>query len=88
MTDGESLDMGFVDNGAVPRRSGRGIGSPGESRIYHNSLQHARRAIPAVKREVLVPVSDLVTKMGIVPLHRALNLLGIGVEQQLVAIEP
>jgi hypothetical protein len=58
------------------------------SRIYNHSLQHARGAVPAVKREVLVPVSDLVPKMGIVPLHRALNLLGVWVEQQLIPIEP
>jgi hypothetical protein len=84
---GESLDMELTDQGIVPRNLEWCVRFPGESGVDHSVLGHSKGIIAPVKRQVLLPVSDPVSEVGVAPPDGSLNLLAIGVEQELVVIE-
>jgi hypothetical protein len=84
---GESLDVELIDQGIVPRDLGWCIRFPGESGVDHSVLGHSNGIIAPVKRQVLLPVSDPVSEVGVAPPNGSLNLLAIGVEQELVVIK-
>src|SRR6201997_860872 len=84
---GESLDVEVIDQSIVPRDLGWCIRFPGESGVDHSVLGHSNGIIAPVKRKVLLPVSDPVSEVGVAPPDGSLNLLAIGVEQELVVIK-
>src|ERR1700675_1662595 len=84
---GESLDMELIDQGIVPRNLEWCIRFPGESGVDHPVLGHSHGIIAPVKRQVLLPVPDPVSEMGVSPPDGSLKLLAIGVEQELVVIK-
>src|ERR1700726_236856 len=84
---GKSLDMELTDQGIVPRSLEWCIRFPGESGVDHSVLGHSHGIVAPVKRQVLLPVSDLVSEVGVAPPDVSLNLLAIGVEQELVVIK-
>src|ERR1700686_1590281 len=84
---GESLDVELIDQGIVPRDLGWCIRFPGESGVDHSVLGHFHGIIAPIKRQVLLPVSDPVSEVGVAPPKASLNLLAIGVEQELVVIK-
>ena len=77
----------FVNHAVVPRSARRPIRSPGKRGIDHHAFQHAGGAVATVEREVLVAMADAVAEVRIAPLQVADDLLGVGIEQQLVRIE-
>jgi hypothetical protein len=60
---------------------------PREGRVHDHALGHAGGVVAAVEGEVLLPVSHAIAEVGVAPAQRAGQLLGVGVEQQLVGIE-
>src|SRR5712664_806952 len=85
---GESLDMELIDQGIVPTDLRWCVRFPGESGVDHSVLGHSNGIIAPVKSQVLLPVSDTVSERGVAPPEGSLNLLAIGVEQELVVIKP
>src|SRR2546423_14110667 len=83
----ESLHMHFVNDGAVPRRVGSAVCTPGNCRIYDDALEHSGSTIPAVEGKVFIAVSHPVSKMRIVPPDAILYLLPIWFQQEFVVIE-
>src|ERR1035437_7541275 len=83
----ESLDVELIDQGIVPRNLGWCIRFPGESGVDHSVLGHSNGIIAPVKRQILLPVSDPVSEVGVAPLDGSLKLLAIGGEQELVGIK-
>ena len=51
------------------------------------ALGHAGGVVAAVEREVLVAVADAVAEVRVAPAQRADDILGVGIEQQLVRVE-
>jgi len=84
---GKALHVKFVNHAFMPRGARRLIGSPGKSRIDNHRLEHPRSAIAAIKREIRQTVPDAVAEMRVAPLEVADNLLGIRIQQELMAIE-
>src|ERR1019366_9796425 len=87
MAHGESFDVELIDQGIVPRDLGWCIRLPGESGVDHSVLGHSHGIVAPVKRQVLLLVSDPVSEVGVAPPDGSLNLLAIGVEQELVMIK-
>src|ERR1700682_6085287 len=87
VASGESLDMELIDQGVVPGNLEWCIRFPGESGVDHSVLGHSNGIIAPVKRQVLLPVSDPVSEVGVAPPDGSLNLLAIRVKQELVVIK-
>ena len=47
--ESETLYMGLINDGAMPRSFGRAIRSPGEGGIDHDGLQHSGGAVAAIE---------------------------------------
>ena len=85
---GEPLDVQLVDHRPVPGRAGRPVVAPAEGGVDHHAGRHEGRAVPAVQLEVGVgPGSDAVAAHRVVPAHRAVDRLGVRIDQQLGRIE-
>jgi hypothetical protein len=80
---GEALDVDLVDDRLVPGRARRPIGAPVEERVRDHGARHEGRAVVVVAAERL---AEHVREHGGVPLHGAVDRLGVGVEQQLVRV--
>ena len=87
MMDGETAHMGFVNQGARPRCFRRMIAVPVETGIDDHALKHLAGVVAGVKREVSVAVTDLITAMLVAQMEDAVELLGVGIEQQFMMIE-
>ena len=86
---GETLDVRLIDEGLLPRREGRpGCAAPVEIGVDHHAFGHEGRAVPLVEAQVLVLGADGVAIAGVVPLDLAGVTQSIGIQQQLVGIEP
>ena len=85
---GESLRVHLVDHGLVPRDAWRAIVPPGECRIDHHALGRMGGAVARVQTEVGIRMPYLVSEQGVVPLDRPVDGFGVGVQEQLVRIEP
>ncbi len=83
------LDVGLVDHGAVPRRSGVLVVTPGEGRLHHDTLRQAGRAVGGIGDEVAGLQGRLhgVAGQRVAPANGAADRLGVRVEQQLGRIE-
>ena len=84
---GESFDVKLVDDGLVPGNSGRRIRSPGEGGVDHAILRHSGSVVAPVERQILLLVSDPVSKVRVAPADGSLNLLAVGIEQKFVVIK-
>jgi len=86
---GKALDVGLVNQGFFPgRKVLPGRAAPIEIRIDHHAFRHEGCAVPFVETQVFFLGADGVAIAGVVPLHRPGVASGVGVEQQLVGIEP
>src|ERR1700720_2242080 len=59
---GEALYVQLVNQGLVPGNAGRPVGAPGESRVDHTILRHARGVVTFIKRQIFLLASDPVTE--------------------------
>ncbi len=84
---GEALDVGLVDDRLVPGDAGRPVVAPVEERVDHDRPGHERRAVGRVGGAVGTAVGCEVERR-VVPLHLALDRLGVGVDQQLGRVGP
>ncbi len=87
MLHGQSAHVGFVDHGPVPGRGRCTLCAPAESRIDHGTAWHVTGAVAAVETEIAIAVTQGVAEQVWGPLQFADDLLGIGIQQQLVGIE-
>jgi hypothetical protein len=84
---GKSFYVELVDQGFVPGDFGRRVGSPSECGIDYPVFWHACGIVTPVKRQILLFVSDSVSKVGVAPTNGSVNLLAIRVEQKFVVIK-
>ncbi len=83
-----ALDVGLVDERPVPRGPGRHVAGPGEGRVDHDAFRQLARAVSGVLRQVLLGVPDRVAEDLIGRADRARDRHGVGVQEQLVGVEP
>jgi hypothetical protein len=81
------LDVGLVDYGVVPGNARRPVVSPGEGRLHHLALGHARGVVPLVEGQILLFGAEPVAEVRVTPVQVTDRGLGVGVEQQLVRVE-
>jgi hypothetical protein len=84
---GEALDVHLVHDGPLPRDGGLALLSPCECRIDHPALQHQRRAVTLVERQILVGGVEHIAEQLRPPGEPADDLLRVRIDQQLVGIE-
>src|SRR5262249_6929651 len=82
-----SLDVAFVDDGAMPRNAKRSVFLPGECGIDHHALRDAAGAVVRIGLEGLGIRADAVREERVAPANRAGYCLGVRVDQQLRRIE-
>ncbi len=87
MAHREAAHMHLVEDALMRRPRRRLLAAPGERRVDHHRLGHVVGAVPIVEREIRVRVAHPIAEQGIVPLDRAVQELGVGIEQELVGIE-
>src|SRR5689334_18111641 len=87
MAHGEATHVHLVDDAFMPGRPWRPIFAPSEGSVHHSALRHAERTVAAVEGEVLAGMPHAITEMRVTPVEGAINLLGVGIQQQLVMIE-
>jgi hypothetical protein len=87
MLHGEAAHVRFVDHHVRPGNVRCLVVAPGEGRVDDPALGHAGVVVTAVEGQVLVAVTDLVAEMGVAPAHLADDILGVGFDEQLVAVE-
>jgi hypothetical protein len=84
---GEALDVHLVHDRPFPGHDRARRPPPGKGGIDHPALLHQARTVALVERFILVGMTQGVTEQLRPPFERTNQLLGIGVEQQLVGIE-
>jgi len=57
-------------------------------RAWPSAPSVAGGTVAAVEGQILLLAADAIAKVSIAPLERSMDLFGVGVEQQLVGIEP
>src|SRR4051794_18497682 len=92
------LDIGVLDRDAThlqfyyycffPWGLGAPILTPGEGGFDHPALRNVARIVATAKRQVPPRTSEPITKYRVGPTEPPLQRLGVGVDQQLVRIEP
>src|SRR5690606_12542622 len=80
---GEPLDVHLVDDRLVEGHVGRAVAAPVEVGVDDHALGHVGGAVLVV---AAVGVAEVVGEAGRVPVHPAVDGLGVGVEQQLVGV--
>ena len=84
---GHAAHVRLVEHGVLPRDLRRAVVPPGEGRVDDPALRHERRAVPLVIGQVIHRLHLVAEQRG-VPLEMADQRLGVGVDQQLVGVEP
>lgn len=85
---GQAFYMGFVDQRLVPAVAQWLRIQRKKRRIRHHRFRHERCAVPAVKGQVGLGCGVLIAERGSVIAERSVKFARVGVDQQLVAIEP
>ena len=84
---GEPFHVEFTNHSLVPWNPRRRIRSPGKSGVDDPVLGHPSGIVTPIKRQVLLLVSDAISKVRVAPNQWSLDLFAIGIEQKLVGIE-
>ena len=85
---GQALDVRLVHHRLAPGGARAAVAGPVEPVLNHHRLGHRARAVAPIERQVAAARIDLVAVQRVRPADAANHLLGIGVEQQLVGVEP
>jgi hypothetical protein len=83
----EALDVGFVDDGLVPRDTRRAVFPPVEGFVDDDGLGHPRCRISMRRGQVLVFVVYLVGQDLRPPVDVSVDRLGVGIDEQLDRVE-
>src|SRR5271156_5576156 len=92
----ETLDMQLINNRPIPWDGGpasptganRAVVGPSERGIDYDALRHQRRAIQLIESEIVSLSAECVTEQLGTPLELTDMLLRIGIQYQLIGIEP
>ncbi len=84
---GEALHMGLVDDGPLPRHVRLLVAAPGEGGVDHPRAAGIRGGIAVIEGGVVAGF-HLVAEQGRVPRDGADETLGVGVDEELVRVEP
>ena len=82
----EPLDVGFIDDGLVPRRFGLTIVAPVEERIDDHASCDERRAVKVVPG--VLRLAEMIGKDSLAPLPEAIDRLRVWIQQHLGRIAP
>ncbi|MCY1233094.1 hypothetical protein D9M72_456150 [compost metagenome] len=82
---GQALDVGLVDDGLVVRHAGQVVAVPVEERVDHHTHHHVRGGICIVAG---IGIAHVVGEQCGVPVDLAVHGLCIGIQEQLVRVEP
>ena len=85
---GETAHVQLVDHGLVPGDARRAVVAPGEGGVDHLTTGHAGSAVARVEGQIGLLRAHLVAILQLAPVDAADDRFGIGVEQQLVRVEP
>ncbi len=88
MTDREAAHMHFEDDRLFPGIARVAVIVPGEGAIGHPAFRHVAGAVAAIDGEILARAAEAISEQHIAPAQLAGNRPRIGVEQQLVGVEP
>jgi hypothetical protein len=88
MLDRDAAHVQFEDDGLLPRDLRAAILTPGKSGFDDPALWDVARVVAPVKREILARAAEAVAEDGVAPPNPTLERLGVGVDQQLVRVEP
>src|SRR2546423_6488019 len=84
---GETPDVHLINHTLVPGNTRRLICSPTEGGINHYTFEHAGSAVPAIERQIFFGVTNPVAEVRIAPLQIILDLLGVGIQQELMVVK-
>ena len=83
----QALDVRFVDHGFVPGGPKRLVVPPIKGVVDDDAQRGKSRAVALVKSQIVSLRANGVTKQRIVPMNFPADGLGVGIEQELVAVE-
>src|ERR1700747_803649 len=83
----QPLDVGFVDDRVWPGDRRAAFFTPCECLVDDPALRHSTRVVASVEREVGSRAAGAIPEMRVAPDESARELLGIGIDEQLVRIE-
>src|SRR5262245_43794025 len=83
----QSLDVGFVDDRVLPGDQRSTFFAPCEGFVDDHALWHSTRVVSPVEREVGPCAARAIAEMRVTPDKAPCELLGIGIDEQLVRIE-
>src|SRR5882757_8256953 len=82
VTHGHAANVRLVYNSIVPRHTGWSVVTPSEGRIDYPAFGCSRSTVAFVEGKILFTVADAIAEVRITPDHVALQMLGIGLDQQ------
>src|SRR5690606_29388030 len=88
MARGEAFHVQLVDDRIAPRYLRPAVVAPGERRVDYLAARHSGDVAAPVEGQVLAWVTDPITEMRVAPFDLAAYRLRVGIEQQLVRVEP
>ena len=88
MKCGKALDMRLVDQRFGRRGARCSVTAPTERRVDDHRFGHRKGAVAGVIRQIATRAADLVAHHRVRPFQPPLQRAGVGVQQQLVRIEP
>src|SRR6185312_13042807 len=88
VTHGVTPNVKLIDRGLVRRSLGRDIALPIERGINNAAFRHKHGIVAGVEGEIEARVSNTITTVKIVPFERAVERTRIGIDEELVRIEP
>ncbi len=83
----QSLDVGFVDDRVLPGNRRSTFFAPCEGFVDDDALRYSTRVVPPVEREVCPGAAGAIPEMRVAPDEAPGELLGIGIDEELVRIE-
>src|SRR5215831_5319865 len=87
MAYSEAPNVHLVGDRHFPGDRGTALASPSEGGVDHPAFRNKGGAVPLVKAEVLVGMVEGVGEQLRAPFEAANELLGVGIDQQLVRVE-
>ncbi len=84
----QAFDMGLVDDRVFPRHLRPALVRPGMGGIDDDRFVHVARIVAPVERQIGCLRAGAIAEMRIAPGELPAELLAVGVDQQLVGIEP
>ena len=85
---GKPFDMQLVNHRFVQGPAGRRVVPPGKGGVDNRRQRSRRRVVALVEGEVRLRIAHLVPEELVCPMGDAADLLGVGIENDLVRVKP